>query len=140
VRDNATTGSLMRTVIIALIPAVLASFIIFGLRAVILTAVCVAASVLFEYLFERLMKRDNTVHDLSAVVTGLLIAMNVPATLPPWIAVIGCFVAIVIVKQLFGGIGQNFCQSGDCGPDCAADFLCHPDDQLGAAPVERLID
>ena len=67
-----------------------------------------AASILFEYLFRRITKRTNTISDLSAAVTGLLLAMNLPAGFPIWMAIVGCFVAIVIVKQLFGGIGCNF--------------------------------
>jgi electron transport complex protein RnfD len=102
------TQKIMLNVIIALLPAVVASCIIFGLRSLVLICVCVASCVIFEYLVRKLMKRDNTISDLSAVVTGLLLAMNLPVTLPIWMAVIGSFVAIVIVKQLFGGLGQNF--------------------------------
>ncbi|MCD8187792.1 MAG: RnfABCDGE type electron transport complex subunit D [Ruminococcus sp.] len=102
------TWKIMLNVIIALMPAVVASCIIFGLRALLLTAVCVASCIVFEYLCRKIMKRDNTIGDLSAVVTGILLAMNLPVTLPLWMAVIGSFVAIVIVKQLFGGLGQNF--------------------------------
>jgi electron transport complex protein RnfD len=102
------TTKIMALVIIALMPSLIASIAIFGARALILAAVCVIASVVFEWAFEKLLKKPSTINDLSAVLTGLLIAMNVPVTLPYWIAVIGCFVAIVIVKQLFGGLGQNF--------------------------------
>ena len=98
----------MFDVLIALLPALVAGILVFGLRALLVTAVTVAACVAFEYLSRRLMKRDNTISDLSAVVTGVLLAFNLPVTIPLWIAVIGAFVAIVIVKQLFGGIGQNF--------------------------------
>ncbi len=99
---------IMLLVIIALIPAIVASVIIFGPRALWLIAICTASSVIFEYLCRLIMKRENTIGDLSAVVTGILLAMNLPVTLPWWMAVIGSFVAIVIVKQLFGGLGQNF--------------------------------
>ncbi|MBR2283376.1 MAG: RnfABCDGE type electron transport complex subunit D [Ruminococcus sp.] len=102
------TSHIMLHVIIALLPALVAGCVIFGLRALALTAVCIVSCVVFEYLCRRLMKRENTTGDLSAVVTGLILAMNLPVTLPLWIAVIGSFVAIVIVKQLFGGLGQNF--------------------------------
>lgn len=102
------TSTIMLNVCIALLPALIAGCIIFGPRVLLLTAVCISSSVLFEFLCRKLMKRDNTIGDLSAVVTGLILAMNLPVTLPLWIAVIGSFVAIVIVKQLFGGIGQNF--------------------------------
>jgi len=102
-----TTG-IMLNVILALLPAWLAACYIFGLRVIPLTAVCISSCVIFEYLCRKLMKRDNTITDLSAVVTGLILAMNLPVTLPYWMAVIGSFTAIVIVKQLFGGLGQNF--------------------------------
>ena len=98
----------MGDVLIALLPAVVASVLVFGTRALLLEVVCVASSVLFEYLFRRLLKRSNTISDLSAAVTGLLLAFNLPAGFPIWMAILGCFVAIVIVKQLFGGIGCNF--------------------------------
>lgn len=102
------TSKTMLCVIIALMPALIMAVYNFGARALILTLVCVAASVLFEFLFEKITKRENTVTDFSAIVTGLLLAFNLPPTLPYWMAIIGCFVAVVIVKQLFGGIGQNF--------------------------------
>ena len=102
------TKKTMLCVIIALMPALIMAVYNFGARAFILTLVCVAASVLFEFLFEKITKRENTVSDLSAIVTGLLLAYNLPPTFPYWMAIIGCFVAIVIVKQLFGDIGQNF--------------------------------
>ena len=102
------TSGIMLNVIIALLPAWGAACYLFGLRVVTITAVCISCCVIFEYLCRRVMKRDNTITDLSAVVTGLILAMNLPVTLPYWMAVIGAFVAIVIVKQLFGGLGQNF--------------------------------
>ena len=108
VRGGASTTSVMGDVLIALLPAVVASVLVFGTRALLLEVVCVAASILFEYLFRKITKRTNTISDLSAAVTGLLLAMNLPAGFPIWMAIVGCFVAIVIVKQLFGGIGCNF--------------------------------
>ena len=102
------THTIMLQVILALMPALGVGIYIFGPRVLPLTAVCVGSCILFEYVCRRLMKRDNTVGDMSAAVTGLLLAMNMPVTAPYWVAVIGSFVAIVIVKQLFGGIGQNF--------------------------------
>ncbi len=108
IRGPKSTSSVMRDVIIALVPAIIASSIIFGLQALLLICVCIISSVLFEFLYRKITKQDNTIGDLSAVVTGILLAFNLPVTLPIWMAVIGCFVAIVIVKQLFGGIGQNF--------------------------------
>ena len=102
------TTRLMGTVILALVPAWVASIYIFGFRALLLSVVCVAASVLFEYLYNVIMHRKQTVGDLSAALTGLLIAFNVPSSFPIWQAIIGCLFAIVVVKQLFGGIGRNF--------------------------------
>lgn len=102
------TSHIMLNVVLALMPALAVSCYVFGLRALLLTAVCVAGCVSFEYICRRIMKRDNTIDDLSAVVTGVILAMNLPVTLPLCIALIGSFVAIVIVKQLFGGLGQNF--------------------------------
>lgn len=106
--DPTDTAAIMRNVVIALMPALAVSVYVFGLRALLLTAVCVAASVLFEGITRRVLDRPQTIGDYSAVVTGVLLSFNLPATLPLWMAVIGCFVAIVVVKQLFGGLGQNF--------------------------------
>lgn len=107
-RSKTTTRGIMLDVIIALVPALIASAVLFGYRAVILTAVSALSCVLFEYLSRKVMKRNNTIGDLSAVVTGILLAFNLPSTMPYWMVIIGDFVAIVIVKQFFGGIGQNF--------------------------------
>ncbi len=103
-----TTQNIMLDVIIALAPAVIASAIIFGWRSLLVIGVCAASCVVFEFLFEKLCKKDVTITDLSAVVTGILLAFNLPVTIPIWQAVLGCLFAIVVVKQLFGGIGQNF--------------------------------
>ena len=120
------TQKTMMWVLIALIPSFIASVFYFGLGAVILTAVCAVSSALFEWGYERLLGKKVTVKDLSACVTGVILgkkvtvkdlsacvtgvilAMNLPANLPVWMAVIGCFTAIVIVKQLYGGLGRNF--------------------------------
>ena len=106
--DQSSTRGLMGHVIIALMPALVASAFIFGFRALLVTGVTVAACVGFEALYCVLMKKPGPVGDLSAVVTGLILAFNLPATIPLWIAVVGAFIAIVVVKQLFGGIGCNF--------------------------------
>ena len=103
-----STSRIMLLVIIALFPAAMAGCVFFGPRAAAVLAVCIAACIIFEALCRIIMKKEQTVGDLSAVVTGLLLGMNLPATVPFYVAVIGSFVAIVIVKQLFGGIGQNF--------------------------------
>lgn len=107
-RSGVTTQKIMLDVIIALIPAAIAACIIFGWNALLIMAVSVATCVLCEYICRKVMKRPNTVMDLSAVVTGLLLAFNLPANIHPLIVVFGGVVAIVVVKQMFGGIGQNF--------------------------------
>ncbi|MBQ9163054.1 MAG: RnfABCDGE type electron transport complex subunit D [Clostridia bacterium] len=97
----------MRDVLIALLPATVAAVVIFGWRSLLVVAVCVASCVLFEALFNLITKKEQTVGDLSAAVTGLLLALNLPANIPIWQCVIGCAFAIIIVKCLFGGIGCN---------------------------------
>lgn len=101
------TSRIMATVILALVPAFLVSTYVFGFRVIPLTLCCVVACVAFEYLFNMIMKKKQTIGDLSAVLTGVLLAFNVPSNLSYIIAIIGCFVAIVVVKCLFGGLGQN---------------------------------
>ena len=108
VRSNETTTGIMLDVIIALVPALIMSAIYFGTRALVLTSVTVGSAVLAEWVSRKVMKRSNTLGDLSAIVTGLILAFNLPATLPLWMAAIGSIIAIVVVKQMFGGIGQNF--------------------------------
>jgi electron transport complex protein RnfD len=103
-----TTASLMRDLIIAMVPAMAASVFFFGVKALILTAVSVLACVAFEFMYQKMLKKPVTISDLSAAVTGILIAFNCPPTLPLWTVVIGAFFAIIIVKQLFGGLGYNF--------------------------------
>lgn len=103
-----TSRGIMLDVIIALLPAVLFSIILFGPRTIILTLVCAVMCVLSEYVCNKIMKRPVSIGDLSAVVTGILLAMNLPPQIPFWIAALGCVIAIVVAKQLFGGIGQNF--------------------------------
>jgi len=107
-RAPQTTRVIMRDVLIALAPALLVSVMVFGVPALVVVVVCAAASVLFEYLYRKLMHLPQTAGDMSAAVTGVLLAFNLPVTIPLWMAVIGCFVAVVIVKQLFGGLGKNF--------------------------------
>ncbi len=102
-----STTSIMRDVIIALIPVSVAGTLIFGLRSLLVIAVCVASCVLFEFLFNLIAKKDRTIQDLSAAVTGLLLALNLPCNIPIWQCVVGSLFAIVIVKALFGGIGRN---------------------------------
>ena len=107
-RSNNSTRRIMLDVIIALLPTSVAACVIFGFRSAVLIAVCVATCVLLEYVSRKIMKRDTTIGDLSAVVTGLLLALNLPVDINPLIAMFGCLIAIVVVKQMFGGIGMNF--------------------------------
>ena len=108
VRDKASTHSIMLDVIIALLPATLFGFWNFGVKAIINTVICVAVCVLAEYVWQRCMHQKVTVKDFSAALTGLLLALNLPPEVPFWIPVIGGLFAIIVVKQLFGGLGQNF--------------------------------
>ena len=105
---NDSTSKIMLDVIISLIPAFIASAFIFGIRAIFLVLLTVASCVLSEYVSRKIMKRNNTISDLSAVVTGILLAFNLPVTINPLVAAFGGMIAIVVVKQMFGGIGQNF--------------------------------
>ena len=108
IRQKTSTPRIMADVIIALMPALIASVIIFGYRAVVVTGVCVAGCVLAEFIWQKLMHQKVTVGDLTAVVTGILLAYNLPVGIPIWQALIGCIVAIIGIKQLFGGVGKNF--------------------------------
>ena len=108
VRSKRGTQNIMLDVIIALIPALLVGIWQFGISALLLTIVSVLACVVFEYAYRKLMKKNNMIDDLSAVVTGMLIAFVVPSTTPWWVVVIADFFAIVVVKQLYGGLGKNF--------------------------------
>lgn len=102
-----STAAIMADVLIALLPTTLAGTIIFGWRALLVVAVCVLSAVGFEALFQLIAKKEQTVGDLSAAVTGLLLALNLPANVPLWQCIIGSLFAIVVVKCLFGGIGKN---------------------------------
>lgn len=108
IKGKDDTKTIMLDVIIALLPLLIAGTIVMGYRAAILSAVCVAASVFFEWAWEKILKKPITICDLSAAVTGLILALNLPVTLPFWMAIAGCFFAIIIVKQFFGGLGHNF--------------------------------
>ncbi len=108
IRSEETTRSLMTDVIIALLPALAGAVIFFGFRSLFLVLVTVASCLAAETLFNRIVKRKNTVDDRSAIITGILLAFNLPVTAPYWLAMIGAFFAIVIVKMLFGGLGRNF--------------------------------
>ena len=108
IRSRVTTGKIMLAVVIALLPAAGFGIYNFGLDALIIILVTVASTVLTEFLYEKAMHRPVTIGDFSAVVTGLLLALNLPSTLPWWAAMVGGIFAILVVKMLFGGLGQNF--------------------------------
>lgn len=108
IRDKANTRRIMIDVVIALLPAVFAGVYFFGARVLLVVMVSILSCVISEFLSRRMMKRNNTILDFSAVVTGLLLALNLPPTIPLWVAAVGGVIAIVIIKQLFGGLGQNF--------------------------------
>ena len=107
-RDKVTTRRIMQEVCLALAPAGIAAIILFGASAAALIAASVVTAVLAEFCWNKLNKQKTTVGDWSAVVTGLLLAYNLPANAPVWIAVVGAIIAIILVKQMFGGIGSNF--------------------------------
>lgn len=108
VRSKESIQGIMRDVIIALVPASVMGIYYFGIKALILMVSAIVSAVFFEWLYEKLLKKPVTISDLSAVVTGLLLAMNMPAAAPAWVAVVGSAFAIIFAKQLFGGLGQNF--------------------------------
>lgn len=107
IHSGRSTSRIMLDVIIALCPAAIAGVVIFGLRALLVLAVTIGACVGFEALFNLIIKREQTIGDLSAIVTGLLLGMNLPANIPIWQCVIGALFAMVVVKGLFGGLGNN---------------------------------
>lgn len=107
VRDKMTTDRIMQLVVIALLPASLFGIWNFGLRALLVILVSVISSVGFEWLYDHFMHKKNTIGDFSAVVTGLLLALNMPPQIPLWMPILGSAFAIIVVKQLFGGLGQN---------------------------------
>lgn len=108
VRTNTDTSRIMLDVIIALVPAMVVGIIMFGVKALILIAVSVASAVFWEWGYRKLMKKPSSIGDLSACVTGILVALVIPVGAPWWMPVVGTFFAMVIVKQLYGGIGKNF--------------------------------
>lgn len=108
VRNKISTSMIMFMVIVALLPATIFGIFNFGYKAAILVAVCISGCVVTEFLYEKFMKKTITIGDLSAVVTGLLLALNLPSEAPWWMGLLGSVFAILIVKMLFGGLGQNF--------------------------------
>jgi len=107
IHSGNSTSTIMLDVIVALLPATVAGCIIFGLRSCLVLAACIVSCVLFEFLYNLILKKEQTIGDFSAVVTGLLLGLNLPANIPIWQCIIGSFIAIIIVKCLFGGIGCN---------------------------------
>lgn len=114
IKNDNSTQKIMLNVIIATIPAIIASAIIFGFRALLVILITVLSCVASEYLSRKIMKRDNTISDLSAVVTGILLAFNLPVNINFSIAIFGGIIAIVVTKQMFGGLGQNFVNPAIC--------------------------
>ncbi|HJA92919.1 MAG TPA: RnfABCDGE type electron transport complex subunit D [Candidatus Eisenbergiella merdipullorum] len=144
IRDKMTTDKIMLAVITALLPTTIFGIWNFGIRAALIIAVTIASTVLTELIYEKLMKKEVTIGDLSAVVTGLLLALNLPVSVPWWIGVIGGVFAILVVKMLFGGLGQNFMNPA-LGARCfllisfasiMTDFSC--DAYTGATPLASL--
>lgn len=108
IRSQMTTQKIMINVVIALLPALIVAGYVFGIYAIVLTGICVASCVLTEGIIQKLTKQEVTINDWSAVVTGVLLAFNLPIAAPWWMAVIGSAFAIAVVKQVFGGLGHNF--------------------------------
>ena len=115
VRTNTDTSRIMLDVIIALVPAMAVGAWQFGIKALILIAVSVASCVFFEWLYRKLMKKPSSIGDLSACVTGLLLALTLPPSAPWWLPVVGSFFAIVVVKAVFGGTGGNLFDTAAAG-------------------------
>ncbi|MDO4562445.1 MAG: RnfABCDGE type electron transport complex subunit D [Clostridia bacterium] len=115
IRSKNSIQDTMLDVILALMPAAFAGVYFFGARAMSVMVISVASCVIFEFLWQKLTKRKVTIKDLSAVVTGMLLAYSLPASIPYWMVVVGAFVAIIVAKQFFGGIGQNFMNPALCG-------------------------
>ena len=108
VRSSMTTQKIMLLVVLALVPAIVAATVVFGPRALFMVIYCAVISMFTELVCQRLMQKEVTVTDGSAMLTGVLLALNLPVTLPLWEAAIGCVFAVAVVKQLFGGLGCNF--------------------------------
>ena len=108
IHSGASTQRIMLDVVIALLPVTVAAVVLFGLKALLMIAVSVATAVISEFVFNLVVKKKQTVGDLSAVITGLLLALNLPTTVTVWQIIVGAVFAIVVVKCLFGGIGCNF--------------------------------
>ncbi len=144
IRAKDNTSRIMGSVIIALMPTTIFGIWNFGLNAALIIALTVASTVLTELIYEKLMHKKVTISDLSAVVTGLLLALNLPPTAPWWLGIVGGIFAILVVKMLFGGLGQNFMNPA-LGARCfllvsftslMTDFTC--DAYTGATPLAAM--
>ena len=143
IRENISTSRIMLDVLIALVPAFVASVLIFGWRAALVVGVCVASCVFFEWAYQKIVKKKCTIKDLSACITGVLLAFNLPETIPLWMAIFGSAVAIILVKQLFGGMGKNFANPAITArivmfisfPAAMATWTQLPDAVSGATPL-----
>lgn len=145
IRSKVTTQSIMRDVIIALLPAAVMGIALFGPTAALLIVISVASSVFFEAIYCKLAKKSSTVGDLSAAVTGLLLAMNLPASAPWWLPIVGSFVAIILAKQLFGGIGFNFINPALAGraflmASYPNEMMTYPETRFGVKGIITNID
>ena len=144
VRNSVTTSNIMMWVVIALLPAAGFGVYNFGIDALIILVISVATTVATEFIYETLMNKKSTIGDFSAVVTGLLLGLNLPSTVPFWVPVLGSIFAIIMVKQLFGGLGQNFMNpalGGRCFlvisfPALMTNFIT--DTYTGATPLANL--
>jgi electron transport complex protein RnfD len=141
IRAPITTDKIMKLVLIALAPAGVMGVWFFGLRALLVMTLSVASCVVFEWLYQKLTKQPVTVYDCSAAVTGLLLAYNLPASSPVWLPIIGAFIAIVVVKQLFGGLGQNFLNPALAGRAfLTASFMPQMTGDAFKEPVRTIFD
>lgn len=151
IRTKRETPRVMLDVVIALLPPMVAGVIIYGIPALLVIATCVLTSIVAEFLFNLITKREQTVYDMSAVVTGLILALNLPADAPMWQCMLGAVFAIVVVKCLFGGLGCNFanpaatariflllCFTADLGGGAAPLISSNPELVSGATPLEAL--
>lgn len=144
IRSKVSTNKIMLAVILALLPTTVFGVWNFGMNALLLVLVTIASTVLTEAIFEWIMKKPLTIHDFSAVVTGLLLALNLPPNAPLWVGVMGGVFAILVVKMLFGGLGQNFMNPALAArcfllisfPVIMTDFTC--DAYTGATPLAAL--
>lgn len=153
IRSASSTNRIMLDVLIALLPATIAGVVIFGWQSLVVIATCVASSVLAEFLFNIIVKKEQTIGDLSAAVTGLLLALNLRADVPFWQCIVGSVFAIIVVKCLFGGLGCNFanpaitgrvfmliCFTGTVGRGAAPLISSNPELVSGATPLEVIIN